>query len=134
DETATESWVADADEASAVGDGERLTTVTVTVREADAARRLLAREEGIVASRRGVAGLAALIRARREGRLAKIRSAVVLLANEIGGAADGPPLALEEVLDGEPLPLDVLCANLRRATLSLPGCELPQAPSGTPID
>jgi hypothetical protein len=100
--------------------GERLTPVSVTMREVDAARRLLAREEGVIASRRGAAGLAALIRARRTGRLPKLRSAVVLVANELGGTADGVPLALEETLDGRPVTLEDVCDDLRRATLLPP--------------
>ena len=111
------------DDAPTASDADRHAVVTVTLREADAARRLLAREEGIIASRRGVAGLAALIRARRQGWLPKARSAVALLANEIGGTADGPPLALDEAPVGEPVAFEALCADLRGATLRRPGPE-----------
>ena len=109
---------APADTASA---GDALVSVSVTVREADAARRLLAREEGLIASRRGVLGLAALLRARRERPLSKCKSAVVLLANEIGGAADGPPVALDEALADAPLTIDALRGNLWSALLRRPG-------------
>jgi hypothetical protein len=104
--------------------GPRLVLAPVSLREADAARRLLAREEGLIASRRGVAGLVGLIRARRnpaDRRLSKLKSAIVLLANEVGGWEDGPPAALDEALVGEPITLDALCTDLRGALLRPPG-------------
>jgi len=93
----------------------------VSVREADAARRLLAREEGLLASRRGVAGLVALMRVRREKSFPKQASAVVMLINEVGGSEDGPPTALDEDLAGEPLSLDALRADARGALFRPPG-------------
>jgi threonine synthase len=102
-------------------DEARLVTAALTARDLDAARRLLAREEGLIASRRGVAGLAALMRTRRDRRLSKRSSAVVLLANEVGGLTDGPPIALDEALECQPLTLDALRADLRGALLRPPG-------------
>jgi hypothetical protein len=106
---------------AAVSDRERLVLTTATLREVDAARRLLAREEGLIASRRGVAGLVALFQSRRDRRFSRLKSAVVLLANEFGGWADGPPTAIDETLIGEPLTLDALRADLRGALLRPPG-------------
>ena len=93
----------------------------VTTREADAARRLLAREEGLLASRRGVAGLAALMRAARAKALPPGGSALVLVASEVGGAGDGPPLAVDETPLGEPVSPGELGARLRRAAVTPPG-------------
>ena len=96
-------------------------SISVSIRQADAARRLLAREEGLLASRRGVAGLAALMRVRRDKSFPKQASAVVALANDIGGSGDGPPLALEEDLLGEPLTLDALRDDARGVLFRPPG-------------
>lgn len=107
--------------ASTTFDGPQPWAAVVTTREADAARRLLAREEGLLASRRGVAGLAALMRAGREKVLPPGGSAVVILAQEIGGAGDGPPLAVDETPLSEPVPLEQLGALLRHGILARPG-------------
>jgi threonine synthase len=102
-------------------DGPQPWDIAITAREADAARRMLAREEGLLASRRGVAGLAALMRAARAKALPQGGSALVMLANEIGGAGDGPPLAVDEAPRRAPLPLADVAASLRRAAVMPPG-------------
>jgi threonine synthase len=73
-------------------------SLAVSPREADAARALLAREEGLLVSQAGATGLAALIRAVREDRtrrpreqrLARRPEAVVVLAGSpMRGEVDG---------------------------------------------
>jgi threonine synthase len=89
------SWAASPDGTGAPGQG--VISVTVTAREVDAARRLLAREEGLLVSRTGAAALAALVRAVREDRrrgpreqrLPRDLSAVVVVTGDPPGG-DGP--------------------------------------------
>jgi hypothetical protein len=100
----------------------------VSPREADAARRLLAREEGLLASRRGVAGLAALIRLLREDRgrrprerrLSGVTSAVVVLTGEPDGVGGAPPVAPDDVAAG-PVSLEAVRADLGRLLVEPPG-------------
>jgi threonine synthase len=102
-------------------DGPQPWRVAISTREADAARRLLAREEGLLASRRGVCGLAAIMRAARAKALPAGASALVLLADEVGGRGDGPPVAVDESLACEPLALGEVAGQLRHLLLMPPG-------------
>jgi hypothetical protein len=77
----------------------------VSVREADAARVLLAREEGLIASQAGAAALAALIRAVRDDRARRPReqrfprrpTATVVLTGDPPGAGSGPARASDAI-------------------------------------
>jgi threonine synthase len=102
--------------------------VTVRPREVEAARRLLAREEGLIVSRRGAAGFAALVRALRadrarrlrERRLRDVSSAVVVVTGEPLRAGDGPPAAADAVAS-RPVSLSELSVNLARLLVEPPG-------------
>ena len=102
--------------------------VSVSVREVEAARRLLAGEEGLLVSRRGGAGLAALVRALREDRarrprerrLRDVTAAVVVLTGEPMRASDGPPLAADAV-QRRPVSLAALSSDLSRLLVEPPG-------------
>jgi cysteine synthase len=107
---------------------ETVLTVNVTSREAESAQRLLASEEGLLVSRRGGAGLAALVRAMREDRarrprerrLRQVKAAVIVVTGDPSRAGDGPPLVSDTVL-GRPVSLAALSANLSRLLVEPPG-------------
>lgn len=102
--------------------------VTVSSREADAARRLLAREEGLVVSQRGGAGLAGLLgvlredRARRprERRLRGVASAVVVVTGEPLRAGDPPP-SEPDAVPSRPVSLASLTTDLAQLLVEPPG-------------
>jgi hypothetical protein len=102
--------------------------IAVTRRDAEAAQRLLAREEGLLTSRRGAAGLAALVRLLRddrsrrprERRLPQAASAVTVLTSDWPGIGDGPPLALDDI-PIRPVSLAALVAYPRRVLVEPPG-------------
>lgn len=122
--------------ADSVGDGARIAqgdeslvlSLTVSAREADAARRLLAREEGLVVSRAGGAGLAGLVRALREDRARRPRerrmrgvtSAVVVVTGEPLRAGDAPPPEPDAV-PSRPVSLASLVTDLARLLVEPPG-------------
>jgi threonine synthase len=102
----------------ATDDRTAVVSIAVTVREADAARALLAREEGLIASRLGAAGLAAVIRAvrddrarrPREQRLPRRPAAVVVVTGDPFGSGDGPPRASDTVPSRTVLLAELLAA------------------------
>lgn len=102
--------------------------VPITPREADAARVLLAREEGLIASLAGAAALAALVRAVREDRARRPRerrfprdvAAVVVLTGEPLGSGGSPPVAAD-VVTGRAVSLAELAADPRRLLVEPPG-------------
>jgi hypothetical protein len=102
-------------------------TLPVTPREVEATRRVLAREEGLIVSRRGAAGFAALVRALRadrsrrlrERRLRHVSSAVVVVTGEPLRAGDGPPAAADAVAS-RPVSLLELSENLARLLIEPP--------------
>jgi len=103
-------------------------SIAVSVREADAARRLLAREEGLLVSRVGASGLAGLVRALREDRARRPRekrlrgatSAAVILAGGPVWADEAPPPEPDAV-PLRPVPLASLTADLARLLVGPPG-------------
>lgn len=109
------------------GDAGPVLAVAVSPREADAARRLLAREEGLLVSRTGCAGLAGLVRALREDRarrprerrLRQVTSAVVVTGDPIQ-IDDGPPPEPDAV-PRRPVSLDSLQTDLARLLVEPPG-------------
>lgn len=102
--------------------------VAITAREAAAARLLLAREEGLIASPTGAAALAVLVRAVREDRARRPRerrfprdpSAVVVLTGEPPGTACDPPAAADAI-SGRAVALAELMADPRRLLVQPPG-------------
>lgn len=110
------------------GDASSVLAVNVSAREADAARRLLAREEGLLVSRQGGSGLAGLVRALREDRtkrprerrLKGVTSAVVVLTGDPLRAAGDPPPEPDAVMR-RPVSLDALQADLARLLVMPPG-------------
>lgn len=88
---------------SARAASESVLACSVSLREADAARALLAREEGLLVSHVGACGLAALIRAvrddrarrPREQRLPRRPAAIVVLTGAPAGGEIVTPRALE---------------------------------------
>jgi hypothetical protein len=102
--------------------------VAVTAREADAARVLLAREEGLLASVAGAAALAALVRTVREDRARRPRerrfprdlTAVVVLTGEPPGAGGSPPPPADAV-PGRAVSLAELMADPGRLLVEPPG-------------
>ncbi|HZO24969.1 MAG TPA: pyridoxal-phosphate dependent enzyme [Chloroflexota bacterium] len=100
----------------------------ISPREADAARRLLAREEGLLVSRRGAAGFAGLVRALRDDRAKRPRerrlrdaaSAVVVLTGDPLRAGDGPPVPADAVA-ARPISLAELSSGLSRLLVEPPG-------------
>lgn len=109
-------------------DASRVLSVAVSPREADAARRLLAREEGLLVSQRGGAGLAGLVRAVREDRarrprerrLQQVTSAIVVLTGDPLWAGGEPPPEPDSVRR-RPIPLEALQADLARLLVEPPG-------------
>ncbi len=109
------------------GDGRRPLSVLarmVSHREVEAARRLLAREEGLLVSAHGAAGLAALSRAVHERLLPRSTSAVVILTGEPSGLDSGPALAADS-LPTRPVSLAELQVGLARLLV-----ERPSPPGG----
>lgn len=106
-----------------------LLTVPVTPREAEAARRLLAREEGLLVSRRGALGLAASVIAVTRGdpirRLPRTSRVILRLGDEAEALSQGPPLAADEAVTVSPMSLDALQDSLRRALLMAPDSRTP---------
>jgi hypothetical protein len=102
--------------------------VVVSRRDAEAARRLLAREEGLLVSERGAAGFAALVRALREDRDRRLRerrfrdlsAAVVVLTDDFVREAGGPAPSADTVPD-RPVPLTALTDSLARLLVRPPG-------------
>ena len=100
----------------------------ISPREADAARRLLAREEGLLVSQRGATGFAGLVRALREDRAKRPRerrlrdaaSAVVVLTGDPLRAGDGPPVPADAVA-ARPISLAELSSGLSRLLVEPPG-------------
>ena len=120
---------AEGDDGGSVGpDAAPVLAIAVSVREADAARRLLAREEGLLVSRRGGAGLAGLVRALRadrarrprERRLRGVTSAVVVVTGDPLRAGDAPPPEPDAV-PSRPVSLASLAADLDRLLVAPPG-------------
>ncbi|MFN8635655.1 MAG: hypothetical protein U0893_17545 [Chloroflexota bacterium] len=101
---------------------------SVTPRDADAARTLLAREEGLLVSRPGAAGFAALLgvlradrgRKPRERQVDPERHVVVVLAGEPCEGGGEPPLAADR-LPVRPVPLAELASSLRAVLVEPPG-------------
>lgn len=102
--------------------------IPVTPRECDAARRLLAREEGIVASRLGTAGLAGLLHVLRDDRGRRLRerrfrrapSVVVVVTADPLWAGGAAPRAADEVPRAA-ISLDTLAADPSRLLVRPPG-------------
>jgi threonine synthase len=103
-------------------------SVAVTGREADAARVLLAREEGLIVSMAGAAALAALVRAVRDDRARRPRerrfprqpAAVVVLTGDPPGVAANPPRAADAI-PGRAVTLAELVADPLRLLVEPPG-------------
>ena len=114
--------------ATTVPDDSFVVTRDISTREADAARRLLAREEGLVTSRRGATGFAGLVRALRDDRAKRPRerrfhdvtSAVVVLTGDPLRASDGPPPEPDAV-PRRPVTLASLAADLAKLLVEPPG-------------
>jgi hypothetical protein len=103
-------------------------TVSVSAREAEAARVLVAREEGLLVSQVGAAALAALIRAVREDRARRPRerrfpraptAVVVLIGDPLG--VDGSPPQAADAIPGRAVTLAELAANPQRLLVEPPG-------------
>jgi threonine synthase len=100
--------------------------IDVSGREAEAARSLLAREEGLLTSRQGGTALAGLLRALREDRARRPRErwlprgmpAVIVLTGDPVGA--GPPLSADTV-PGRPVSLAELMRDPGRLLVEPPG-------------
>ena len=116
--------------ATAVGESDdgQVVRVAVSRRDAEAARRLLAREEGLLVSLRGAAGFAALVRAVREDRERRLRerrfrdlaAAVVVLTDDFVREAGGPAPSADAVPE-RPVPLAALADSLARLLVRPPG-------------
>jgi threonine dehydratase len=112
---------------SAAPDESLVLAVDVSPREADAARRLLAREDSLLVSRCGATGLAGLLRALREDRarrprerrLRGVTSAVVVLTGDPLPAGGPPPEA--DAVSRRPVSLAALASSLARALVEPPG-------------
>lgn len=123
------------DGANACPDDSFVLSVGISPREADAARRLLAHEEGLLVSRRGATGLAGLVRALREDRakrprerrLREVRGAVVVLTGDPLRADDGPPEQADAIATRS-VALSELSSGLARLLIEPPGR---QADDGT---
>ena len=108
--------------------GDPVMTMAVSEREADAARRLLAREEGILASRQGAVAFAAFVRALREDRakrprerrLREVKSVVAIVTGDAPGSGDAPQSAADRV-PGRVVRLDDLAGGLTRVLAAPPG-------------
>jgi cysteine synthase len=115
---------------TAVGESDdgRVVRVAVSRRDAEAARRLLAREEGLLVSLRGAAGFAGLVRAVREDRERRLRerrfrdlaAAVVVLTDDFVREAGGPTPSADAVPE-RPMPLAALADSLARLLVRPPG-------------
>jgi threonine synthase len=103
-------------------------SVAVSAREAEAARVLLAREEGLIVSPIGATAVAALVRAVRAGRARRPRerrlprdlSAVVVLTGDPLGSSGSPPLAADAI-PGRAVTLAEIMANPQRLLIEPPG-------------
>jgi hypothetical protein len=124
--------------AAATSGDPSLLHVVVTAREADAARALLAQEEGCLVSRDGATGLAALLvvlredrqRRPRERRLAKDRPILVTLRSDTRVDPGEPPRSADRVID-RVVSLADLAETLRALLVEPPG--RPGSP-GTSVD
>jgi cysteine synthase len=109
-------------------DDDRVVRVAVPRRDAEAARRLLAREEGLLVSVRSAAGFAGLVRALREDRGRRLRerhfrdlaAAVVVLTDDFVREAGGPAPSADAVPE-RPVPLTALTDSLARLLVRPPG-------------
>jgi threonine synthase len=115
-------------EATTVPPDASVLAVEVSARQAEAARCLLAREEGLLTSRQGAVGLAALVRSLREDRAQRprerrlprdVRIVVVLTGDPLGTGGE-PPRAADAV-SGRPVSLAALVADPCRLLVDPPG-------------
>src|SRR5262249_22105946 len=108
------------------GGSESVLTVAVTRREAEAARALLAREEGQLVSLQGAGGLAGLARALRDDRARKPRERRIVRGRHVVMVLTGDPVGVgparaADRVPRRPVTLAELLASPERLLVEPPG-------------